>query len=1154
MRTLIFAAISAACLSAAAATPLVTFDGSDNAGISFGNNAVATYANGHASVEMGVQSTDKWRADIIFKTPTGAENPTFNPANDKIFAIKFIGARPQGNLTLEVKNGGTTYSKSNTPSGTITSLGGNTIVYYDLSTMGGYADAGEFASSQWQLKVADNTAEPHAYTLDWIKVYPSVEALEADKNWKDDGDSDADDKGAITNLTTSEEFATLKEAFDAAKASSGPQELLINTNISVSAREEVPENITITGANPDICITRTFNGILFLVKKNSTFKNITLDGNNLSNNTVFLEVSNSATITFDNASIQNLSSTHNQGIICLKGGGKMVASNLKLTNCTTTAEGSVFYGSNCNVTISDNIQGVSFFIEKSNGKINVGSNLNVGDAPINITYTATDIPAEGTVVVNGTRDDKLFNLANETENDLTLLPAPNGDNALVISAPREPVITSVKSGTVFYSLAEALTAPIEGDTLLLNENIEINSRITLGTPLTFKGAKPGISIKRTFNGIMMLVNSHTTFADLTLTSNEPEIEFVYLEVNKSNLTLQNVTLENINSKKDQGIIALKQGSHLIASDIEFVNCSSTNQNCPGFIFFGTNGAVALSDSIKNASVTIENKNAAVAAGENLAVNVPIALSFRQAPELGAVVVNGTNDASLFSLVGLDGCMLDALDNSLIVAEPVVENVTTSTIFTSLEKAFAAIAADEPEQVQELVVKKSLSIGNRLTVPAPVKIAGATPDVKITSASDNIMMLVNADATFADITLAAKADTLAKVLLEANGSKLTFQNVKFDSINSKAPQGIVALKQASTMVADGVDFNACSAVNANGPAFVFVGKNSHIALNAIDAPISIAVENNSAKVSADADFNPAEGAVSLFFQTLPADGDTIVYGTANTAPFVLANADNFLMMPADGCITVAKVTVIDKANGAKYASIEAAFAAIKDESEAAEHELEILANITISSTLEVPAAMEIAGTDTINAPFSGAIMSIGMATTISGITFAGAEAENSFFDITADKATFDDVTFVNCKGGIRVAKGAQVALANEISGAEITLQPQALPIAASALSVDKPVIITLADSAQWADGTVLVQGTSDAALFALAGMEGYSIKASDDAADTLILVAPVLDGISSLSADNADVRYYDVNGRIVANPVKGNIYIEVRGSKASKVLF
>lgn len=161
-------------------------------------------SNGHLNVIMGAQNyltTDhKYRADLKFVATLPADYITLNKATDLYVAIKFIGNRPSGTLKVElhnitdnnwINNNGAKYS----PAGSTQTVNGNYIYYFKIDGDANFT-AGDKSIDKMTFTVADGTVDDH-YTVDWIATFTSLTTdLEAYKNTKDDGVSDADE-GAL---------------------------------------------------------------------------------------------------------------------------------------------------------------------------------------------------------------------------------------------------------------------------------------------------------------------------------------------------------------------------------------------------------------------------------------------------------------------------------------------------------------------------------------------------------------------------------------------------------------------------------------------------------------------------------------------------------------------------------------------------------------------------------------------------------------------------------------------------------------------------------------------------------------------------------------------------------------------------------------------
>lgn len=425
------AAVAAFAMSASAEVNF-TF-GSDLEGWKFDvNGGSGVIDNGHVSVEMGEQSNGKWREDMQYK----GSDVTIDPAADKIFAFKFIGEMPMANYTFELRDPSehaegvkNTISlkvrANNNTANTLTTKGGNSVLYVDLSSNDIYAQwTSPFTPSLFQMKVADVAAdaELHSYALDWIKSFASMDDLKAGVDVADD-ENDTDE-GAVTtgpvyNSTTGVSYNTLTEALD---ASSEGDEIVINEDQVISSRYGLTKPVTISGATGNEVIKGSgANYILFLLTNTAygqfTFKNLIFEGvgkpiekslfeiNNSGNSVVFEDV------TFRNIDLVISDASKAQHLISQKNGGKAIYKNVSFDD-VALAEGKkmIFLGANSNATMAGKITNGSVYLEKTSSKLYVAEEGVTGD-PIEVAYQ--DSREDGAVMVYGTIDIEKFTLTNE---------------------------------------------------------------------------------------------------------------------------------------------------------------------------------------------------------------------------------------------------------------------------------------------------------------------------------------------------------------------------------------------------------------------------------------------------------------------------------------------------------------------------------------------------------------------------------------------------------------------------------------------------------------------------------------------------------------------------------------------------------------------
>lgn len=415
---------AAFALTAAASGIEVVFD-AENPCWTVGQDATVAYQNGHLEVGMVEQSNGKYRADLSYKKGD-TDGYTVNANEEKLLAIKFIGTRPQGNMTLEIDNNGAWLKNeagkdawTSKPQGSVVTTGGNTIYYYDLTRSPEFT--GEVVVTKMNFKIADNVDAPHSYSIDWIKTYADVAAIEADKDWADDGANDLDEANAapspVNNETTGAGYATLAEAIDGA---ADGDVLVINENQYVSSRIGVNNrHITIKGASDDMLILRGekfTNGLLFLVNRDDssteevkpvghlTFENLIVDGQSVESTQACLEASKNGVVEFKNVKFVNCWSAHNQGLVSMKDGGRVTVENVETFNCDVPeGRGEFFCGTNNLTVVGDN--SLSVFAEKT---YSIAAGELTGDKVITLYCDATRDLEAGAVMVRGSEATDRF--------------------------------------------------------------------------------------------------------------------------------------------------------------------------------------------------------------------------------------------------------------------------------------------------------------------------------------------------------------------------------------------------------------------------------------------------------------------------------------------------------------------------------------------------------------------------------------------------------------------------------------------------------------------------------------------------------------------------------------------------------------------------
>ena len=238
---------------------------------------------------------------------------------------------------------------------------------------------------------------------------------------------------AVTNSTTDQSYSSLN---DAVTAATGTNTLVINKDIELTARVDVPAGaeLTIVPATDGITIKRASGNkgnILILPAAGCTLnlgtadKQLVIDGQSVEATAVAVEASQ-GTVTLTNILFKNCTTTNNQGIVCRKGNNtSLTLDGCTFDNCTVpTGRGTLFIGKTGTIL-------------KGN---NTFSNC-TGDVYIESTYSL--IAAEAThttpisLIVAGTRGEgRIVEKGDATKytlvsSDETLTLTQNGDDVYI---------------------------------------------------------------------------------------------------------------------------------------------------------------------------------------------------------------------------------------------------------------------------------------------------------------------------------------------------------------------------------------------------------------------------------------------------------------------------------------------------------------------------------------------------------------------------------------------------------------------------------------------------------------------------------------------------------------------------------------------------
>lgn len=371
---------SVLCLGANAADGLdVTFTTpGDFEGWTVGNNGTSVVADGHLDVTMGANNDNTvYRADLNWGSNSN-ESPIDFIEGDNFVAIKFIGSRPHGSLKLVLANNqgeNLVEYTYDAPTGEVTTLDSNHIYYFQLDKNANFKLP--FAAQRINFKVADSKEPPYIYKVDWIKTFSSLEAIEAAKNVADDGSIESDDvAGQIKNETTGASYDSLTDAWNAAVDG---DVIVINKDVTLNGLlVSNSREITVKGnGTAKIIRDANYKGMLFLTMAGKdaegktiegpnkiNLENLVIDGAGVETSGQIIEAGNNGTFNLNDVTIQNGVTTHEMGMIAVKGGGAFIANNLEITNCKVPEGYGDVFGGTSNIDLSGKCN-FSVFLENT---------------------------------------------------------------------------------------------------------------------------------------------------------------------------------------------------------------------------------------------------------------------------------------------------------------------------------------------------------------------------------------------------------------------------------------------------------------------------------------------------------------------------------------------------------------------------------------------------------------------------------------------------------------------------------------------------------------------------------------------------------------------------------------------------------------------
>lgn len=238
---------------------------------------------------------------------------------------------------------------------------------------------------------------------------------------------------AVTNTTTGLNYSSLN---DAVTAATGTNTLVINKDIELTARVDVPADaeLTIVPATDGITIKRASGNkgnILILPAAGCTLnlgtadKQLVIDGQSVEATAVAVEASQ-GTVTLTNILFKNCTTTNNQGIVCRKGNNtSLTLDGCTFDNCTVpTGRGALFIGKTGTILKGNNT------FSNCTGDVYIESTYSLIAAEAThttpISLIVADTRGEGRIVEKG--DATKYTLVSS---DATLTLTQNGDDVYI---------------------------------------------------------------------------------------------------------------------------------------------------------------------------------------------------------------------------------------------------------------------------------------------------------------------------------------------------------------------------------------------------------------------------------------------------------------------------------------------------------------------------------------------------------------------------------------------------------------------------------------------------------------------------------------------------------------------------------------------------
>lgn len=225
---------------------------------------------------------------------------------------------------------------------------------------------------------------------------------------------------------------------------------------------------------------------------------------------------------------------------------------------------------------------------------------------------------------------------------------------VVTEAQSSYPVDNKNTGVGYSTLAAAVAAAAENDTLVINENVEISSRLETNVPLTIIGKTGDEKVLRAtgLNAITILPKKAITLKDLIIDGQNVDRNQPAIEASNALVTLDNVTVQNFKrtaNEQVQGIIAIKSNG-----SVKLINATFTaNEVLEGYgdIFLGGQKHLYLEgNNVISNGIFIEKNDSIEDKGTTHTTPIDIRVPETRTIGEAAPLVVGTTDASKYTLV------------------------------------------------------------------------------------------------------------------------------------------------------------------------------------------------------------------------------------------------------------------------------------------------------------------------------------------------------------------------------------------------------------------------------------------------------------------------------------------------------------------------